>query len=78
VQRSPDRGPSHVSVFSVTFPLGRYDSAAKIVALGKELLPNVGGVWDAEPPSSLSPQRLNGIDASCATRGDIRSEPADE
>jgi hypothetical protein len=39
---------------------------------------DVGGVWDVEPPSSLSSQRLNGVDASCATCGEIRSEPADE
>jgi predicted permease len=31
--------PSHLSVFSVSFPIVTYDSAAKIVALGKELLP---------------------------------------
>jgi RNA polymerase sigma factor (sigma-70 family) len=31
-----------------------------------------------EPPSSLSSQRLNGVDASCATCGDVRGEPADE
>lgn len=37
--------PSHLSVFSVTFPLSTYDSAAKVGALGKELL----SVWRATP-----------------------------
>ena len=31
--------PSHLSVFSVSFPIVTYDSAAKIAALGRELLP---------------------------------------
>ncbi len=31
--------PSHLSVFQVTFPMATYDSAAKVAALGKELLP---------------------------------------
>lgn len=37
--------PEHLSVFSVTFPLATYDSAAKVAALGKELL----SVWRATP-----------------------------
>jgi predicted permease len=31
--------PSHLSVFSVSFPMVTYDSAAKIAALGREVLP---------------------------------------
>jgi putative ABC transport system permease protein len=31
--------PGHLSVFSVTFPITTYDSAAKIAALGREVLP---------------------------------------
>ena len=31
--------PSHLSVFSITFPLATYDSAAKVAALGREVLP---------------------------------------
>jgi len=35
--------------------------------------------WNVEPPpSSLSPQGLNGIYASRATCGDIRSNPRDQ
>jgi len=37
--------PRHLSVFSVTYPLATYDSAAKVAALGKELL----SVWRAIP-----------------------------
>jgi hypothetical protein len=37
-----------------------------------------GPRWGTVSPQLLSTQRLHRIDASCATRGDIRSKPADE
>lgn len=37
--------PSHLSVFEVTYPMAAYESAARVAALAKELLP----VWRAVP-----------------------------
>jgi putative ABC transport system permease protein len=54
--------PSHLYVFSVAFPITKYDSAAKIAALGRQLLPVLRTVPGVTALSSVESRPFRGVD----------------
>jgi putative ABC transport system permease protein len=54
--------PSHLSVFSVAFPVATYDSAAKVAALGREVLPVLRAVPGVTALSTVEARPFMGVD----------------